>query len=103
MPQFIMSRVLQVEAVQQPVAHETELHVPPLHMPPEQVAPAAHAGVLPQRQAPADEQLSAPLHVTHVAPLVPHAVTLGVVQTFPTQHPLGHEVESQTHPVPTHR
>lgn len=37
------------------------------------------------------------MHAAHAAPGAPHAVTVGVVQTFPSQQPFGHEVTSQTH------
>jgi hypothetical protein len=51
--------------------------------------PAAHAGLAPQRQAPAGPQLSdrTASQVTQAAPLVPHAVTDGVAQVTPEQQP----------------
>jgi hypothetical protein len=41
-------------------------------------------------------------HVEHPAPPVPHDVVVGVVQTFPLQHPAGQLFVSQTHWPPTH-
>ena len=61
----------------------------------------AQAGAEPQEQTPDEEQLSAvALHPTQATPLIPHDVIEDAMQTFPEQHPEGHEVPSQTQ-VPT--
>jgi hypothetical protein len=65
--------------------------------------PVAQAAVVPHRQSPIDEQLSARAsHTTHVEPPVPQVASDRVVQVDPTQHPLGHDVESQVHSPEAH-
>ena len=62
------------------------------------VWPPPHGGFTPHAQAPEAEQVSALLpHAVHTAPAVPHVATLFVSQTPEVeQHPVGHEVASQT-------
>jgi hypothetical protein len=60
--------------------------------------PVAHTGPTPQRQSPADEQLSACSSQTEqVAPPAPHEPSERVAQVVPRQHPLGQDTASQTH------
>ena len=61
-----------------------------------------HAAPEPQVQAPLAEQPSAEpaVHAAHVCPGGAHAVVDSVVQTFPVQHPAGHDVASHTQAPP---
>lgn len=61
-----------------------------------------HAAPVPQRHAPLEEQLSASpgVHAAHVWPGAAHAAVESVVHTFPLQHPVGHDVASQTQAPP---
>ncbi len=80
---------------QHPRPHETpsQTHAPLRHR-----WPVAHAGLLPHWHAPVEEQLSvSPAgHAAHAAPGAAHAAVESVVQTLPAQHPVGHDVASQT-------
>lgn len=80
---------------QQPSGHEVTLHT---HAPCEQICPVAHAGPPPHVHTPAVEQPSADApHALHVAPSVPHVAVVGASQMAPAQHPVLHDVASQTH------
>ena len=86
---------------QQPSGHEVASHTQVLPM---QRWPAAHTAPTPQRQTPADEQLSACWSQTvQVAPPAPHDPSERVAQVSPWQHPLGHDAASQVHRPPTQR
>ena len=43
------------------------------------------------------------LHVPQLSPPVPHFASVGALQVFPSQQPVGQDVASQTHAPPTHR
>jgi len=78
---------------QHPVGHDVPSHTQVLPM---QRWPGAQAAAPPQRQVPADEQLSArSSQVTHVDPASPQVASERVSQVFPWQQPLGHDVLSQ--------
>jgi hypothetical protein len=95
-----------------PVGGET--HVGPLqhpfgqvcalqtHAPDWQTCPAPHAADVPHWHTPEDEQLldDDATQPTHVAPSVPQLLMVDISQVVPLQHPLGHEVELQTHEPP---
>jgi hypothetical protein len=90
----------------QPPLSQHPLHVVPshTHVPLEQCSPVGHAVPLPHVQAPLAEHPSpvvTPLttHDSHAKPLSPQAVpVVGEVHAVPpVQHPVGHEVELQTH------
>jgi hypothetical protein len=66
--------------------------------------PGEQAVAPPQRQLPADEQLSERAsHAAHVDPASPQVASVRAWQTFPAQQPLGHDVASQTHRPETQR
>ena len=91
----------QVVPEQQPPGHEVASQT---HAPPTQRAPSAHAAPAPQAQAPAAEQASAVRSQrAHVAPDGAQAVSERGRQVDPAQHPLGHEVASQTQLPPRQR
>jgi hypothetical protein len=91
----------QAPAAQHPPAHEVPSHTQVLAM---QRCPGAHALALPQWQLPPAEQLSdRSSHAVHVEPEAPQLVRERVSHTAPRQHPLGHEVASQTQSPPLQR
>lgn len=66
--------------------------------------PREQAGPVPQRQLPADEQLSLRASQTaQVDPASPQVARERVAHTAPWQQPLGQEVASQMHRPPTQR
>jgi hypothetical protein len=85
---------------QQPPAQLDALHT---HCPLTHVRPAPHGEFAPHLHDP-PEQLSAVAasHVEHAPPPVPHVASDDGLQTLPLQHPLAHDVASQTHWPPTH-
>jgi hypothetical protein len=87
-------------ASQHPVGHEAALHT---HAPPTHALPAPHAGPVPHPQVPPAQvsDVSA-LQVVHAAPPVPQEPVLGVLQTFPSQHPEGQLAALHTQLPPTH-
>jgi hypothetical protein len=60
---------------------------------------------VPQWQVPLDEQLSVDwaTHCTHVEPAEPQVASDRATHVVPSQHPLGHDVASQTHRPPAQR
>jgi len=85
-------------ASQQPSGHEVALQT---HLPPEQICPAAQATAPPQVHAPAVQASAVAPHATHAEPAFPHAVVASVVvHVDPEQHPLAHDVASQTQAPP---
>jgi hypothetical protein len=87
MPQLATPGALQVDPLQQPVAHERALQtqVPPTHC-----WPKAHEGPVPQAQAPLRQALArSESHARQTAPPVPQVVTDGVWHVEPLQQPLG--------------
>jgi hypothetical protein len=83
---------------QQPDPHETRSQT---HAPLRQRCPSVHAAPVPHWHCPAAEQPSArivavALHAEHSAPGAPQAFCESGVHTLPAQHPLGHDVASQT-------
>lgn len=86
----------QVFPLQQPLVQLVESHtqVPPVA----QRWPAAQAALVPQRQEPVAEQLSAAIpHARQAAPLVWQAASVGgLTQLPPLQHPLAQLVASHT-------
>jgi hypothetical protein len=90
-----LSPLRQLPLEQHPFGQDVPSHTQVLPM---QRWPGAQAAAAPQRQLPADEQLSARAsQVTHVDPASPQVASERVSQTFPWQHPLGHETLSQVH------
>jgi hypothetical protein len=91
----------QVEPSQHPFGHVCALQT---QAPDWHTCPAPHAADVPHWQAPAAEQLSDRVaeHPTHAAPSVPQVVVDETSQVVPLQHPLGHDVELQTHAPPEH-
>jgi hypothetical protein len=91
----------QVLPEQQPLGHEVASQT---HAPPTQRAPSGHAAPAPHTQAPAAEQASAVRSQrAHAAPEGAQAVSERARQVDPAQHPLGHEVASQTQLPPRQR
>src|SRR5205814_726091 len=90
------------DVVQQP-AHDD---VSQTHAPPEQCVPAAHGPpVAPHTHAPdpaAQRSVSVVLQLVHAPPAAPHSGNAIVEQLAPEQQPLGHDVELQVQPPPTH-
>lgn len=82
--------------VQHPFGHDVASHT---QLPFEHRCPAPHAAAAPHRQAPAGEQLSAVAlsQATHWLPSMPQLPNPVVVHALLAQHPVGHEVELQTH------
>jgi len=94
-PHVVSDRVRQVFPWQHPSGHVLASQ---RHMPLTQCWPGPHAvapGAEPHTQTPAELQRSeiVVLHAPHESPLVPHAVTLGVVQCVPEQQPEGQLIE----------
>jgi hypothetical protein len=87
-PQVAAAGVWQMPPAQQPPGQDSALQT---QTPAWQVVPAAHAGLAPQRHAPAAPQLSdrTASQVTQAAPLIPQVVTDGVAQVTPEQQPPG--------------
>lgn len=83
-------------AAQQPLGHDRMSHTQPLPM---HRWPGRQAAPVPQRQAPAVEQLSARSrsHATQVEPMFPQAPRARSSQRLPAQQPLGQEPASHTH------
>lgn len=93
-PQAVGDGVVQTLPLQHPFGHEAASHsqAPFTH-----AWPAAHAAPEPQAHEPFWQE-SAPMpHPVHAAPPVPQEVTDRAWHTPPAQHPVGHDVESQTH------
>lgn len=90
-PQLASVAALHVLPWQQPPAQLVPLQVPPVQTPPTQFEPPAHGGVIPQRQTPVAEQLSAfeVLHPMQTAPPEPQAPTAGVMHIRLEQQPPG--------------
>jgi hypothetical protein len=85
---------MQVLPAQQPLGHDVASHT---QAPLTQRWPALQAGPVPQVQAPfVHESAFVEPQATQAAPLVPQLVNDGVMQLFPAQHPLGHDVASHT-------
>lgn len=80
---------------QQPSGHEISSH---WQTPPTQCLPTEHIELLPQRQSPYDEQVSARTgsQATHISPSVPQVSRVRVWHTPSRQQPLGQENGSQT-------
>lgn len=94
-PQVAVERLAQVPlAVQHPAAHEVASQT---QAPPRQRSPDAHGTLAPQRHEPAVQTLAVTPHETQAPPLVLQELSAIAVQ-FPAaeQHPVGHEVPSQT-------
>jgi hypothetical protein len=87
---------------QHPLGHDVASQT---HSPSEHRSPSPHALLIPQRQTPIDEQLSASWvpHCTHVDPAEPQLESERAMHVVPLQHPLGHDVASHTHRPPAHR
>jgi hypothetical protein len=95
LPQVASEAVLQVSPRQQPLGQVSALQT---HIPLTQAWPDTQAGPLPQVHAPsvqASERVVS--QAVQALPVMPQAVMIGVVQTFPLQQPFGQEVESQRH------
>ena len=91
----------QVVPEQQPPGHEVASQT---HAPPTQRAPLGHAALAPHTQAPAAEQaLAVRSQRAQAAPAGAQAVSERGRQVDPAQHPLGHEVASQTQLPPRQR
>jgi hypothetical protein len=91
----------QAPCAQQPVGHDVPSQTQVLAM---QRWPSAQAPALPQRQPPADEQLSERAsQATQVEPALPQVVVERVEQVVPLQQPLGHDVASHWHRPPAQR
>jgi hypothetical protein len=100
-PQLASSRGLQVLPEQQPVGHEvaSQTHRPPTHR-----WPPAHASPGPQPQPPlAHESARWMLQEEQAPPIAPQLESDIALQVWPTQHPPGQDVASQTHAPPRHR
>jgi hypothetical protein len=96
-----VSPARQVPPEQQPFGQEVPSHTQVLPM---QRCPGRQAAPLPQRQVPADEQLSAwASQATQVEPASPQVASERVSQALPWQQPLGHDVASHTHSPETQR
>lgn len=93
-PHVANARVSQTSPSQQPLGHDVWSQ---MQSPDTQRRPAPHAGALPQRQAP-PEQDSALVasHVAHTPPPAPQALSDGALQIVPAQQPPEHDVASQT-------
>lgn len=91
----------QLVPLQQP-SHEVASHT---QAPPTQCWPAAHAGPLPQRQAPVASHVLEirGSQTRHCAPGAPHDAAERVVHVEPAQHPVGHDVASHTQLPPMQR
>ena len=87
---------------QHPFGQDVASHT---HTPCAQCRPALHGTLVPHRQAPVPEQLSARTgsHATQLAPAEPQVDKERSSHVCPLQHPLGHDVASQTHSPPLHR
>jgi hypothetical protein len=89
--------MVQVPALlQQPLGQDVASHT---QLPLTQRWPAAHAGALPQEQAPALEQLSVLVgsHARHADPPAPHALTERPLHVGPEQQPVAHVIEQPLH------
>jgi hypothetical protein len=96
-----LSPATHVPAAQQPPGHDVPSHTQVLAR---QRWPGAQAAPLPQRQAPAAEQLSdRASHDAQVAPAFPQVETDRATHTEPWQQPLGQETASHTHSPPAQR
>lgn len=87
---------MQTLPVQHPVGHEVASQT---QAPPEQWRPGAQGAPVPHAHVPSAAQVSARTasHATHVAPEAPQLSSARVLHVVPSQHPSGHDVESQTH------
>jgi hypothetical protein len=93
-PQALGVKGVHTFPVQHPVGHVEALHT---QAPPEQTCPATQGAEVPQRHAPALEQLSAvvELHGPQATPATPHVANADVVQFAPAQQPFGQLVGVQ--------
>ncbi len=93
-PHAATEGVVQVVPWQHPLGQDVPSHT---HWPPAQRCPAAQGAPVPQAHAPFVQRSAVVAsHEVQLAPATPHALLDGVVQTAPWQHPVGHEVASQT-------
>jgi hypothetical protein len=80
---------------QQPDGQLAALHT---HAPPTHASPTPHGEAPPHAQAPPTHASEVVVsQTTHSAPPVPQVASEGGPHVAPLQHPLGHEVASQTH------
>ena len=92
---------MQLPLLQHPDGHVAALqtHTPPMHF-----CPGRHAAVPPHVQPPfAQPSAKAGSHVAHAEPLLPHAISVAAVQTFPLQQPAHPDDASQLHKGLAHR
>lgn len=75
-----------------------------MHAPATQASPAPQGALVPHLQLPPLQlSLVSASQLPHVPPPVPQLALLGVLQVFPAQQPVEHEVASHTHAPPTQR
>lgn len=93
--------VMQAPPAQHPYGHELASQT---HAPAMQLVPAPQAALLPHRQPPAIEQLSAcmPSQVVQAAPVAPQAIRFGGVHVDPEQQPAQLEGLQLLHTPPAH-
>lgn len=93
--------VMQAPPAQHPYGHEVASHT---QAPAMQLVPAPQAALLPHRQPPAIEQLSACMasQVVQAAPVAPQAIRFGGVHVDPEQQPAQLEGLQLLHTPPAH-